>query len=142
MFPWCEVLRTAKHFPDSSVSTRSLYPQALPVETNEGGQLTERLAAHAQQAPVLDAWLATFPTLRQGLPAQQSLAEVATAVQGVAKRILASKAAAAAIKVCPISCQSVIVITWCWCSFRLAAWYLLVNCAWWSCSDRLQIKRR
>ena len=73
--------------------------QAVAVETNEGGQLTERLAGHAQQAPLLDAWLAKFPTLRQGLPAQQNLAEVATAVDGVAKQILASKAGAAAIKV-------------------------------------------
>ncbi len=73
--------------------------QAVAVETNEGGQLTERLARHAQQAPVLDAWLAKFLTLRQGLPAQHSLTEVATAVDGVARRILASKAAVAAIKV-------------------------------------------
>lgn len=73
--------------------------QAVAVETNEGGQLTERLAGHAQQAPLLDTWLAKFPTLRQGLPAQQNLAEVATAVDGVAKQILASKAGAAAIKV-------------------------------------------
>lgn len=69
------------------------------METNEGGQLTDRLARHAQQAPVLNAWLAKFPTLRQGLPAQNSLAEVSTAVDGVAGRILASKAALAAIKV-------------------------------------------
>jgi len=73
--------------------------QVVAVETNEGGQLTERLARHAQQAPVLDAWLAKFLTLRQGLPAQHSLTEVATAVDGVARRILASKAAVAAIKV-------------------------------------------
>ncbi len=51
--------------------------QVVAVETNEGGQLTERLARHAQQAPVLDAWLAKFLSLR----------------------ILASKAAVAAIKV-------------------------------------------
>ena len=69
------------------------------METNEGGQLTERLARHAQQAPVLDAWLAKFPTLRQGLPAQHSLAEVSPAVDSVARRILASKAAVVAIKV-------------------------------------------
>ncbi len=86
--------------------------QAVAVETNEGGQLTERLARHAQQAPVLDAWLAKFPTLRQGLPAQHSLAEVSTAVDGVAGRILASKAAVAAIKVsirlssCVMQCSS------------------------------------
>lgn len=78
--------------------------QAVPVETNEGGQLTEQLAAHAQQAPLLNAWLAKFPTLRQGVPAQQSLAEVATAVDAVAKRILASKAAAAAVTVPPHTC--------------------------------------
>ena len=76
-----------------------LSQQAVAVESNEGGQLTERLARHAQQAPVLDAWLAKFPTLRQGLPAQHSLGEVSTAVDGVARRILASKAAVAAIKV-------------------------------------------
>ena len=74
----------------------------MPVETNEGGQLTERLAVHAQHAPVLDAWLSKFATLRQGLPANQGLAEVATAVDGVAKQILASKAAAASIKVCSL----------------------------------------
>lgn len=73
--------------------------QAVAVESNENGQLTDRLAAHALQAPVLDAWLAKFPTLRQGLPAHQTLPEVATAVDAVAKRILASKAAATAIKV-------------------------------------------
>ena len=73
--------------------------QTVAVETNEGGQLTERLAAHARHAPILDAWLAKFPTLRQGLPADTGLTEVATAVDGVAKRILASKAAAASIKV-------------------------------------------
>ena len=73
--------------------------QAVAVESNEHGQLTERLAVHAQQGPILDAWLAKFPTLRQGLPAHQTLPEVATAVDVVAKRILASKAAAAAIKV-------------------------------------------
>ena len=73
--------------------------QAVPVESNESGQLTERLAAHAQQAPILDAWLAKFPTLRQALPAHQTLPEVATAVDAVAKRILAAKAASATIKV-------------------------------------------
>lgn len=73
--------------------------QAVAVESNENGQLTDCLAVHAQQAPILDAWLAKFPTLRQGLPAHQTLPEVATAVDAVAKRILASKAAAAAIKV-------------------------------------------
>lgn len=73
--------------------------QAVAVESNESGQLTERLAVHAQQAPILDAWLAKFPTLRQRVPAHQTLPEVATAVDAVAKRILASKAAAAAIKV-------------------------------------------
>ena len=76
-----------------------LSQQAVAVETNEGGQLTERLARHAQQAPVLDAWLAKFPILRQGLPAQHSLAEVSPAVDSVARRILASKAAVVAIKV-------------------------------------------
>ena len=73
--------------------------QAVAVESNENGQLTDRLAVHAQQAPILDAWLNKFPTLRQGLPAHQTLPEVATAVHAVAKRILASKAAAATIKV-------------------------------------------
>lgn len=73
--------------------------QTVAVESNENGQLTDRLDVHAQQAPILDAWLAKFPTLRQGLPAHQTLPEVATAVDAVAKRILASKAAAAAIKV-------------------------------------------
>ena len=73
--------------------------QAVAVESNEDGQLTERLGRHAEQAPLLDAWLAKFPTLRQGLPAHQPLPEVATAVDAVAKRILASKAAASAIKV-------------------------------------------
>ena len=73
--------------------------QAVPLETNDDGQLTKRLAVHAEQGPILDAWLAKFPTLRQGLPAHQPLPEVATAVDAVAKRILASKAAATAIKV-------------------------------------------
>lgn len=75
------------------------YLQAVAGESNEDGQLTERLAEHAQQAPILDAWLSKFPTLRQGLPAHQPLPEVATAVDAVAKRILAGKAAAAAVKV-------------------------------------------
>ncbi|KAL0048541.1 hypothetical protein WJX82_005372 [Trebouxia sp. C0006] len=79
--------------------------KAVAVETNEGGQLTERLARHAQQAPVLNAWLAKFPTLRQGLPAQNSLAEVSTAVDGVAGRILASKAAVTAIKAASAAAQ-------------------------------------
>ncbi|KAA6421790.1 MAG: central pair complex 1, partial [Trebouxia sp. A1-2] len=79
--------------------------KAAAVETNEGGQLTDRLARHAQQAPVLNAWLAKFPTLRQGLPAQNSLAEVSTAVDGVAGRILASKAALAAIKAASAAAQ-------------------------------------
>lgn len=77
--------------------------QAVPLETNDDGQLTKRLAAHAEERPILDAWLAKFPTLRQGLPAHQPLPEVATAVDAVAKRILASKAAATAIKV-PACC--------------------------------------
>ena len=91
---------------------RVFFPQqAVAVETNEGGQLTERLARHAQQAPVLNAWLAKFPTLRQGLPAQHSLAEVSTAVDGVAGRILASKAAVTAIKVGnrPSSCTALLI---------------------------------
>ncbi len=91
---------------------RVFFPQqAVAVETNEGGQLTERLARHAQQAPVLNAWLAKFPTLRQGLPAQNSLAEVSTAVDGVAGRILASKAAVTAIKVGnrPSSCTALLI---------------------------------
>lgn len=82
-----------------------MWLQAVAVESNENGQLTDRLAAHALQAPVLDAWLAKFPTLRQGLPAHQTLPEVATAVDAVAKRILASKAAATAIKVPPCTLQ-------------------------------------
>lgn len=73
--------------------------QAVPLESNEGGQLTERLAGYAQQAPILDAWLARFPTLRKPLPAQQTLPEVAGAVEGVAKQILASKAAVNVLKV-------------------------------------------
>ena len=73
--------------------------QAVPLESNEGGILTERLASYAQEAPVLDAWLARFPTLCHHLPAQKALPEVAAAVDGVAKRILASKAAVLAIKV-------------------------------------------
>ena len=74
--------------------------QAVALESNEGGQLTERLAGYAQQAPILDAWLARFPTLCKHLPAQQSLPEVAGAVEGVAKQILASKAAVNVLKVC------------------------------------------
>lgn len=73
----------------------------MPLESNDGGQLTERLAGYAQQAPILDAWLARFPTLRKPLPAQQTLPEVAAAVDGVAKQILASKAAVNVLKVQP-----------------------------------------
>lgn len=76
--------------------------QAVALESNEGGQLTERLAGYAQQAPILDAWLARFPTLCKHLPAQQSLPEVAAAVDGVAKQILASKAAVNVLKVCSL----------------------------------------
>ena len=71
----------------------------MPLESNEGGQLTERLAGYAQHAPILDAWLARFPTLGKSLPAQQTLQEVASAVDGVAKQILASKAAVNVLKV-------------------------------------------
>ena len=83
--------------------------QAVPLESNEGGILTERLAGYAQEAPVLDAWLARFPTLCHHLPAQRALPEVAAAVDGVAKRILASKAAVLAIKVSLVAPAS---LTW------------------------------
>ena len=92
-------MHTRLHCGPEDVIKSCVWLQAVAVESNENGQLTDRLAVHAQQAPILDAWLAKFPTLRQGLPAHQTLPEVATAVDVVAKRILASKAAAAAIKV-------------------------------------------